>query len=355
LGVIPLIVLVLIEGQIFYGANIKITTFLIYTTVLVATGLTVVYFYQYTFRMKNTSFALQFIFGLIGLGLLLVGYLIFVASGALTLDAGRWEFVNKVTKLVFSWNVIARYLHFLVTALAVSGAGLVFFTFNWKETSRDLDSDYASYLRKLGGGLALGFALLQPIFIFWNLDTMPTKAFSPGVYSLSVFVLLIVMFICLVLYRLLKNAEVSNGTTVIILFIIAFIGMIVNTHVAQENAIDNQTAILIARAEEVESQVKAEREAKLTTNQEPDVKLGEEIYNNQCSVCHHFDSRVVGPPYNEVLPKFEGKQEELVKFVKNPYKINPDYPPMPNLGLTDHQAQSVIAFLFKHYNEEKQK
>ncbi len=82
------------------------------------------------------------------------------------------------------------------------------------------------------------------------------------------------------------------------------------------------------------------------------IQIGQEIYNTKCVACHRFDSRVVGPPYNSVLPKYEGKLDELKKFILNPVKVNPDYIAMPNQGLKPHEAESVAMFLMKEYEEK---
>jgi len=48
-----------------------------------------------------------------------------------------------------------------------------------------------------------------------------------------------------------------------------------------------------------------------------------------------------------VLPKYENNRDELIKFVRNPYKIEPDYPPMPKLGLSEKEILSVVEYLLQ--------
>ena len=77
LGVLPLLVLTLIEGQVFYDAEISVVNFMFFTTILVALGITSVYFYQNTYQMSEVNPLLQLSSGLGGLFLLLLGYFIF--------------------------------------------------------------------------------------------------------------------------------------------------------------------------------------------------------------------------------------------------------------------------------------
>ena len=83
------------------------------------------------------------------------------------------------------------------------------------------------------------------------------------------------------------------------------------------------------------------------------IEIGQELYNNKCSACHMFDQRVVGPPYIDVIPKYEGDVEKLKAFILNPAKVDANYPSMPNQGLKPHEAESAAMYLLQHYNELK--
>ena len=348
LGVLPLIILMLIEGQVFYDADISVVPFMLITNILVATGITLVYFYQYSFRETGISQPVQIAGGALALFFLFTGYFVFSVNSALILDPGRWAIVNSPLKFLFSWNVIARFLHFICAAFAVSGVAMIFFMFNWKESDREKDVEFADYMKKLSGGIAIGFTLIQPLLIFWNLITLPDQALSGAVYLLTVLVMLLLFIITLTLYRLLKESRIKLGNNVFVLFVVTFIVMIVNDHEARENSIENQTRLLTSRAEEVRGAIQQEREAAMATSFKPDIKLGEEIYNKQCSACHRFDQKLVGPAYDSVLPKYENNRDELIKFIRNPYKIEPGYPPMPKLGLSEKEIMSVAEFLLQH-------
>ncbi|MDX1702049.1 MAG: c-type cytochrome, partial [Melioribacteraceae bacterium] len=76
---------------------------------------------------------------------------------------------------------------------------------------------------------------------------------------------------------------------------------------------------------------------------------GEDIYNAKCIACHQFDQKLVGPAYNDVLPKYDGKRDELVSYILNPYKINPEYPAMPNQGLKPMEAEAIADYIVNIY------
>jgi cytochrome c len=63
--------------------------------------------------------------------------------------------------------------------------------------------------------------------------------------------------------------------------------------------------------------------------------------------CHRFDERLVGPPLADVLPLYKPNIDALKAFIANPTKRNPDYPPMPNPGLSSTQVGAVSEFVMK--------
>jgi hypothetical protein len=48
-----------------------------------------------------------------------------------------------------------------------------------------------------------------------------------------------------------------------------------------------------------------------------------------------------------VVPKYAGDVEKLKGFIRNPAKVNPDYPSMPNLGLPEEEIDAVARFLIE--------
>ena len=76
----------------------------------------------------------------------------------------------------------------------------------------------------------------------------------------------------------------------------------------------------------------------------------EQIYNQKCIACHKFDVKLVGPPYKETVPKYNGDVKKLSEFIFNPVKINPDYPSMPNQGLKKKEAEAMAQWLMEKVN-----
>ena len=113
----------------------------------------------------------------------------------------------------------------------------------------------------------------------------------------------------------------------------------------QANASRETFAVLASDAEKARNEVVAQREELYSQAMKIDEKMGEKIYNEICTACHSFDQIILGPAFNDVLPKYIEKQDELISFIRNPTKIDPQYTAMPNPGLTTIQTKSVVKFL----------
>lgn len=72
---------------------------------------------------------------------------------------------------------------------------------------------------------------------------------------------------------------------------------------------------------------------------------GKELFQKNCSRCHSFDVSIVGPPLAKVLEKYRGNTEGLSRYIKDPVKVDPDYPAMPDLGLDEREAASIANYL----------
>jgi cytochrome c551/c552 len=79
----------------------------------------------------------------------------------------------------------------------------------------------------------------------------------------------------------------------------------------------------------------------------PGAEKGKAIFETVCAGCHRFDTRLVGPPFNEVVPKYKGDVEKLKRFIGNPVKVDPGYPSMPNLGLKEEEIDAVARYLLE--------
>jgi len=100
---------------------------------------------------------------------------------------------------------------------------------------------------------------------------------------------------------------------------------------------------------DISSEKEEEKTDKKEKEEEDVTELnGKELLQSNCKACHKFNGKLVGPPYNEVIPKYNGNVKKLAKFILNPAKVDPEYTAeMPDLGLTKKQAEAIAKYLFK--------
>jgi cytochrome c551/c552 len=229
--------------------------------------------------------------------------------------------------------------------MATTGCGILFFFFNWAGREPVTDKDYAKLLKNFGAGLAIAALFLMPVMLFFYLVTTPILAMSGQIYALACIVTGILFIIFTLLYFNFIGDRARFGGTTFVLFLVVFLLFAVGDQLTLVNATREHTAQLVTEWEEADARRLLEQEAKMEASVKPDPVRGEEVFKTICSTCHRMDERLVGPPLNTVLPKYAGNPDEMVKFVTNPVKKNPDYPPMPNPGLSLVDAKSVVAYL----------
>ncbi len=354
LGILPLVVLTIAYAQILYGTEMEVAKFFINTTIFTFLGL---FFTYLTYRAAADIQANEKSFR-VASGLaqtfLFLGVWGYVGTTSLILLPEKWPYVHTVIPFLFSATVFVRLVFFVFFAGAITAAAILFFNFSWSGGRKDLDKELADFYRRFFGGNALGLSMALPVFVVWDLYILPRIAKTAAVFNVSIAFILVLLLVALLVYYLLKNKNVALSASVFRLYIVATLFLLLGQYYAQNTAIQEQLKFLYTKAQEMEEKMKLEREAAQGEAAGPTVAMGEQVYQKRCVACHQFDKRVVGPPHMEVLPKYVGKQDELVKFILNPTKVNPDYPPMPNLGLSKQEAQAVAMYLLEEYQKRTQ-
>jgi cytochrome c len=169
---------------------------------------------------------------------------------------------------------------------------------------------------------------------------------SVEVYGLWIIVLVLLAIVSLYLFAILRTGNTRYGTHVFAVFLLAVLGLVAGDQLATENATREHTFHLLEKAEAVRSErEEARRIVMAKSSLSPEE--GKKLYEAKCTACHKFDEKLVGPPHRAVLPKYKSDIDGLVAYLRNPTKVDPDYPPMPNLGLSPSEARAIAEYLFE--------
>jgi cytochrome c len=368
LGIMPLITAILIFVQIFHNENLIVVSYFTGACAFIILGLILIYTFRYStafsnifdsikdFKTDNTSLddelakfrsgslKLSFKSGRFGILFLLIGLWLSISGLTLALFQSGWN-DNSVFSVPFSWHVIARFIAFLLTAGAFMGAALLFSFFYWEGGIKGLDEEYKKFVSKFCINLTTITFIIIPVFLFINVVGLSENILTSGVFAYLTVALFLLFLGYHYLYSMYKNSDAKYSLHLFVSILLTICVVIISDQTAIGHA-NAKEALMLSRNFEDMMQ-------KLNEVNAIPVISGEDIYNNICSACHAFDNKVVGPPYKETLPKYNGNMDKLVTFILNPAQNNPGYPPMPNPGLKPDQAKAVAAYILQEVQKYK--
>ncbi len=274
-----------------------------------------------------------------GFFFLLGAVYLFTASIIVTRDAMLWEQYNSLMSIFFSGSVWLHFVKNLVLAIGFGGIGILYFYRSQIQSS----NIHQAYLKKLCLSFVFISLILTPFVIVLIILTIQKILLNTLFYILNGLSLVFFFIVANVLYSRLSSSLQIGNLTAFMFFLVAGGLVIANDSLLIQHGTHKHMQALAFKYEKNIQDLKASLGISL-------IKInGEEIFNNKCSACHLFDQKKVGPPFNKTLPKYEGKKADLIAFILNPKKIDPDYPPMPNQGLKPAEADSVASYIIRQF------
>lgn len=363
-GVVPILSAIFCYAQLLHMTDSGVPQNIFISLIFFLTGIVLIYTYKYSshindilgkikesdeesdiYKLKAAKLLNKT--GKYGLVLLLVSAYLFIGSIELAIDSSRWGEDSSLLGIILSINTLTYFLYFIAASISVTSAVLLYFYFRPNYDWQENDLNYKNFVKKFALTRGLIATLILPALIVLNVFVTPAVALNGIVFGSIVIILFIVLLIANLFYLMLKESNTKFSSSVIYLFVILFTFLVIKEQAAFSTSTQNQFQKLSANYEEY--RVKLNEELGIETV----AASGEDIFNGRCSACHKFDVKLVGPPYNSVLGKYVGKQDELAKFVLNPVKINPDYPVMPNQGLKPNEAKAIAEYILKVYQENQ--
>ena len=246
---------------------------------------------------------------------------------SLLLTPETWPFLTSRPPLLLSWHGAVRFAQFTLLALMLAG----------------LDR---RHIRKL---LIFVAALLWPLSQVLELLLIPELARSLDLYLIAALALMTSAGLALMTIRpLLQKRPLPLAPPLTGIMILAML-WVLGAQTARENTLTGATLAGLqlppVTSQETATPPAPQAAAKLKTSPAVD---GNQLFQQKCSVCHRFDQRLIGPPLNSVLAAYRPNKAKLTDFLRNPQKVDPDYPAMPNLGLTEQEAGAVADYLLDH-------
>jgi cytochrome c len=373
LGILPALALVFIFIQLLQLTEAISAGLMAVGFLFLLTGAVLLYAYKYTFRVSalldslrgtlpglqnpatdiaayaGSNTAAHAKTGRWGFAFVLIASFLITGAVTIAMDPSLWSEVQSVFGLLLVPAFYTRYLYLLAVALGACGIGSLFFFFVWQGGTSSPEPDYVRFVRRIAYGCTTISLLAQPVLIVLTVALMPAPALTGVVFGLAGLGLFLLFLAAHFVYAYARDGRGTYVALAAFTLGLALIAVFSKDQVAVRSATKAHAMNLAVISDrEVE-----ELRAKMGVGAPP--MKGEDIYNAKCSACHLFDSKKVGPPYKEVIPKYAGKKAQLIGFVLNPVKVDPAYPNMPNQGLKPSEADSIATFLLNKYGGSAEK
>jgi cytochrome c len=368
LGILPIITSILIYAQLLHKSNSSAMIILLIAFPLIAFGLILVYTFRYSLtftdlfnilksgsslgetlksrveKFESGSNNLARKSGIGGLALLAVGTWYYISAISFAVFSEVWGNSNQLTVL-FSMTAILNFIQFLLFAFAITGSTILFAFFYWEGGKENLTEEYKKFVKKTSLTITFTALILLPLMLLINVFILPKSSLSGSVFTYTVIAVALIFLSYHLLYAISKTSNLKMGGQLFFAVIFTFLALIIKDQMAMSNSTKLHSAILSSDFDKYLSELKGEGTATVK------VRSGEELFTIVCSSCHKFDERLVGPQYNKVLTKYEGKMDQLVAFIRNPVKVDPAYPPMPNQGLRAEEAKNIAQYLMDQHSK----
>lgn len=341
-GLLPLASLIFLWGAALHGTRSEIVVYL--ARILLLALLAGIALQLHERRGHRGA-------GALGLLLLIGAAFHFVATLALVTYPEKWPFIRTPLPLLYSIQAVIQFKLFLACAALLTGATLLLRHLAWPEREAFADPADEAALRRVGWGLVLAGALLAPPLLVWDFYSAPAQSLTLRVFAAALAMLALAFLAALLTLAMIRRGQ-ARSAGVLVALGLALMGLLAyRGHAARANAAQEIDRVLAGSAEKRYEALVAEQESAYKIGP-PDEALGEQIYRERCTACHAFDRKVVGPPYDEVVPRYAGDLAALAEFILNPKRVDPSYPAMPSQGLRTREAQSAAIFLMKRVTGE---
>jgi mono/diheme cytochrome c family protein len=277
--------------------------------------------------------ALRPAIGLAGIGLVLTACFLLCSGAGVLLQPEAWPTAEPAHRFLLTWSGTGRFLEF--TCLSLFATGVVIMTVG----NRLEAPEEAAFLRRFGARMALVFLLAWPPALLFTHLNLPAIALSAGIWALAAAGLGVAGLVAWTVAGV-PGARPPHTRTLLAASIALFGVLAASDHLARENALDEATlaGVTPAPAPVVPPiEVAAAPAGKLAA--------GKAVFDRVCHLCHRFDTKVVGPPLNVVVPKYRKDPAALKAFIRNPVKKDPKFPAMPKPAINELELDAVAAYV----------
>lgn len=340
-GLLPLFPVALIYRQVFIGSDLLPEFFWFGVAGTLFGGFLFLNIYRASFSFETGMPVFSIGTGLLGLAMVVGALKLLILGTGIVFNPEKIPFLKNQILSYLSWNSIVRLLLFMALFFGIAAGAVLMFI--GRRVGEMEDPRYEMLVSKVGSTMAYAAGVTVPVFLVFNLITLPEVALSLSIYVLTALGILVLMALCLMLCLKDRITGYKPSAFVFISYILVFLVVLACDSVATGNAYREQKVVLTIHTT---AKKEGPKEVAAAAGKETAEKInGEAVFEKICTGCHRLDARLVGPPLMEVLPKYAGDAGKLAAFLRDPVKVNPDYPTMPKLMITESEIEAVVDYL----------
>jgi cytochrome c551/c552 len=214
-----------------------------------------------------------------------------------------------------------------------------------KEPADNSKVEYSKFVNKFALTIGIISVIILPAFIVLHLLMIPYFALTGTTFTIAAIILVLLFLSVHYYYVMLKESHLKFISHLFFIVVIVSVLFVINDQASFSTSSQKQILVLSQSYDKMIAGLKEK------TGKAPAIN-GQEIFESRCAACHRFEMKLVGPAYKDVLPNYENKKGELVAFIMNPVKKNPNFPPMPNQGLNQKQAEAIAEYIMTTYKNK---
>jgi len=281
--------------------------------------------------------ALRLPVGLAGIAMVVGSCWTLVSGAGVMLKPETWPTVEPFYRFLPTWSGTGRFLELTLLSFAATGVLVA------RAGERAGQAEVTRFARRFGGGVTLVCALAWPPALAFSHYNLPEITLSAPLWVIAAAGIVIAGGVAgLALSRL--GGDAPPRVRPLAVATSALLGLlVVSDHLSREHALVPATlaGVVAAPVGAAHAAPAAPPEAA------GKLAAGKAVYDRVCSLCHRFDVRLVGPPFNETIPKYRKDPEALKAFIRDPVQKDPGYPPMPKPAVTETEIDAVAAYLLE--------
>lgn len=356
LGIAPLLSINVLYTIYFYSANALTGLMWIAVIPLVTVAFLLTYLHKYTWETLENHKAVHISILALATVIFLFIPFIFLTNINLMLFPEKWQAVKGFMDALLLPNVFPRYLHFILSSLAVTGLFLFWYMSRKSYPFETLFQKFTRYdIQKKGYSLALTASLCQFMIGPLVLLTLPSKGMGWNlilvIFSGVLFALPAMWLLWKRLTGVKENIQ-KDFYKIALLLGITVICMGSGRQIYRANTLAKHQELVKIKTDEFQilrkkavAKMKAE-EAGENAAAMTDAEKGLKVFSQYCASCHKPDTKLVGPPIKEMASIYKENPSDLQKWIKNPGKKRPDYPQMPGFAqLNQKQLDQLSEYI----------